>query len=331
VKKLWNVLTIMTIVSMLLAACSEQKTEQRIKPTKEDQPASEQTDKKLNLTSVQSDNQAFKISLLSDYTLEAEEPGKDVVLNKKDGNQSMRIELLPGDIHVNEMEANAKERANAVASDAKLFDGSLPFKEAVAYEAHVDDSIVYVILVKKDVPMFLTVFTKKENNLFEEFMTMAKTITPLAADPDTSGSNEEEKANDETFLYKSASQPFQARIMNGYKAEAIEPGKDMIFQDENKASMTIEILDDEADWALVSEQAESYAKESSQDGNVETMTWQEGNKLKGADVYRTKTEDGAVYVFVVKTMPMRLTIFTTNEQTDLSPFLTMAETIERID
>ncbi|MGX1981972.1 hypothetical protein EDD69_101242 [Thermolongibacillus altinsuensis] len=327
-KKLWNVLTVMTIVSMLLAACSGQKTEQRVKPAKEDQPASEQADA-LDLTYVESDNQNFAISLLPDYTLEAEEPGKDVVLNKKDGDQLMRIELLPSDINVNELEANAKERAIAVASDATPFEGFLPFKEAIAYEAHVDDSIVYVVFVKQDVPMFLTVFTKNETNLFEEFMTMARTIIPL--DSDTSEANEDEKANNETFLYKSSSQPFQARVINGYNAEAIEPGKDMIFQDENEASMTIEILDDEADWALVSEQAETYVKESSKDGNVETMTWQEGNKLKGADVYQAQTKDGAVYVFVVKSVPMRLTIFTTGEQKDLSPFLTMAETIERID
>ncbi|GMB07929.1 hypothetical protein [Thermolongibacillus altinsuensis] len=330
-KKLWNVLTIMTIVSMLLAACSEQKTEKRIEPAKEEQPASEQADT-LELTDVKSNNQNFTISLLPDYTLESEEPGKDVVLNKKDGDQSMRIELLPSDINVNELQANAKERAIAVASDTAPFEGSLPFKEAIAYEAHVDDSIVYVVFVKQDVPMFLTVFTKNETNLFEEFMTMAKTIKPLAVDSDTSEANNEDgKANDQTFLYKSSSQPFQARVINGYKAEAIEPGKDMIFQDENKASMTIEILDDEADWALVSEQAETYVKESSKDGNVETMTWQEGNKLKGADVYQAQTKDGAVYVFVVKSVPMRLTIFTTGEQKDLSPFLTMAETIERID
>ena len=172
--------------------------------------------------------------------------------------------------------------------------------------------------------MFLTVFTKKEDNWLNTFMTMAKTIE--RKETETS-----EQPQPSFFTYKSSNQPFQANILNGYMAEAIEPGKDMIFLDEEKASMTVELIDEGADWSLIAEQAEQYVKASSKDGTVEKMTWTKGTRLNGADVYKSAIEDGEVYVFVVKNgTPMRLTIFVQQEN-ELNPFLQMAETIERID
>ncbi|EMT47434.1 hypothetical protein [Anoxybacillus flavithermus] len=316
--KLW--ISIVAAVA-LLSACSEQTTAPAKQPVANKEQTKEQTP--VDFTLVESTNQPFSISLLPKFSLEAEEPGKDVVMHESEQEQWMRIELLPKDAS-NEMETYAKERATAISEQAVLFEGTLPFENAIAYEAHVDDSVVYVIGVTEDAPMFLTVFTKKEENWLDTFMTMAKTIERKKTETN-------EQTKEQFFTYKSNNQPFQANILNGYMAEAIEPGKDMIFLDEEKASMTVELIDEGADWSLVTEQAEQYVKASSKDGHVEKITWTKGARLNGSDVYKSAIEDGEVYVFVVKNEPaMRLTIFI-QQPDELDAFLQMAETIERID
>lgn len=310
-----------TAVATLLSACNEQTTAPAKQPVEHKQEAKEQTPP--NLTPVESTNQSFTISLLPKFSLEAEEPGKDVVMHESEQDQWMRIELLPKEAK-DQMETYAKERAMAVSEQATPFEGTLPFEDAIVYEAPVDNDVVYIVGVTGDEPMFLTVFTKKEDNWLNTFMTMAKTIE--RKETETS-----EQPQPSFFTYKSSNQPFQANILNGYMAEAVEPGKDMIFLDEEKASMTVELIDEGADWSLIAEQAEQYVKASSKDGTVEKMTWTKGTRLNGADVYKSAIEDGEVYVFVVKNgTPMRLTIFVQQEN-ELNPFLQMAETIERID
>ncbi|MBE2917733.1 hypothetical protein [Anoxybacillus flavithermus] len=306
----------------LLSACNEQTTAPAKQPI-ENKEQKKQAPAPLELTPVESTNQPFTISLLPKFSLEAEEPGKDVVMHESEQEQWMRIELLPKEAK-EQMETYAKERAMAVSEEATPFEGTLPFEDAIVYEASVDSSVVYIIGVTEDAPMFLTVFTKKEDNWLDTFMTMAKTIQ--RTETETS-----EQPNESFFTYKSSNQPFQANILNGYQAEAVEPGKDMIFLDEEKASMTVELIDDGADWSLIEEQAEQYVKASSKDGTVEKVTWTKGTLLNGADVYKSAITDGEVYVFVVKSgTPMRLTIFV--QQADgLDPFLQMAETIKRID
>ncbi|SFA50124.1 hypothetical protein SAMN05216169_102331 [Anoxybacillus pushchinoensis] len=316
--KLW--MSIVAAVA-LLSACSEQTTAPVEQPIANKEQTKEQTP--VDFTLVESTNQPFSISLLPKFSLEAEEPRKDVVMHESEQEQWMRIELLPKDAS-NEMETYAKERATAISEQAILFEGTLPFENAIAYEAHVDDSVVYVIGVTEDAPMFLTVFTKKEENWLDTFMTMAKTIERKKTETN-------EQTKEQFFTYKSSNQPFQANILNGYMAEAIEPGKDMIFLDEEKASLTVELIDEGADWSLVAEQAEQYVKASSKDGHVEKITWTKGAHLNGSDVYKSAIEDGEVYVFVVKNEPaMRLTIFI-QQPNELDAFLQMAETIERID
>ncbi|KIQ93538.1 hypothetical protein LH47_02403 [Anoxybacillus thermarum] len=306
-------------VATLLSACNEQTTAPAKQPVEHKQQAKEQ--KPLDFTLVESTNQPFTISLLPKFTLEAEEPGKDVVMHESEQDQWMRIELLPKEAK-DQMEMYAKERAMAVSEKATPFEGQLPFEDAIVYEASVDNDVVYIVGVTEDEPMFLTVFTKKEDNWLNTFMTMAKTIERT----ETS-----EQPQQSFFTYKSSNQPFQANILNGYMAEAVEPGKDMIFLDEEKASMTVELIDEGADWSLIAEQAEQYVKASNKDGTVEKMAWTKGTRLNGADVYKSAIEDGEVYVFVVKNgTPMRLTIFVQQEN-ELDPFLQMAETIERID
>ncbi|MBA2879226.1 glucose/arabinose dehydrogenase [Anoxybacillus kamchatkensis] len=310
-----------TAVATLLSACNEQTTAPAKQPVEHKQEAKEKTTP--NLTPVESTNQSFTISLLPKFSLEAEEPGKDVVMHESEQDQWMRIELLPKEAK-DQMETYAKERAMAVSEQATPFEGTLPFEDAIVYEAPVDNDVVYIVGVTGDEPMFLTVFTKKEDNWLNTFMTMAKTIE--RTETETS-----EQPQPAFFTYKSSNQPFQANILNGYMAEAVEPGKDMIFLDEEKASMTVELIDEGADWSLIAEQAEQYVKASSKDGTVEKMTWTKGTRLNGADVYKSAIEDGEVYVFVVKNgTPMRLTIFVQQEN-ELNPFLQMAETIERID
>ncbi|WP_461200607.1 hypothetical protein [Anoxybacillus sp. TBDG-1] len=305
----------------LLSACNEQTAAPAKQPVVNKEQPKEQAP--LELTPVESTNQPFTISLLPKFSLEAEEPGKDVVMHESEQEQWMRIELLPKDA-ADKIETYAKERAMAVSEQTTPFEGTLPFEDTIAYEAHVDDSVVYIIGVTGNAPMFLTVFTKKENNWIDKFMTMAKTIQ--RAETETS-----EQPNESFYTYKSSNQPFQANILDGYQAEAIEPGKDMIFLDEEKASMTVELIDEGADWSLISEQAEQYVKASSKDGKVEKITWARGARLNGADVYKSTIEDGEIYVFVVKNgTPMRLTIFV-QQTNELDPFLQMAETIERID
>ena len=314
---------LMSIVAVvtLLSACSEQTTAPAEQPVANKKQTKEQTP--LDFTLVESTNQPFTISLLPKFSLEAEEPGKDVVMHESEHEQWMRIELLPKEAK-DQMERYAKERAMAVSEQATPFEGTIPFEDAIVYEAPVDNDIVYIVGVTGDSPMFLTVFTKKEENWLETFMTMAKTIERKEAETG-------EQPKEQFFTYKSSNQPFQANILNGYMAEAVEPGKDMIFLDEEKASMTVELIDEGADWALIAEQAEQYVKASSKDGHVEKMAWTKGTRLNGADVYKSAIEGGEVYVFVVKNEPaMRLTIFI-QQPNELDAFLQMAETIERID
>ncbi len=74
-------------------------------------------------------------------------------MHESEQDQWMRIELLPKEAK-DQMETYAKERAMAVSEQATPFEGTIPFEDAIVYEAPVDNDVVYIVGVTGDEPMF---------------------------------------------------------------------------------------------------------------------------------------------------------------------------------
>ncbi|MEB1809444.1 MAG: hypothetical protein LPK26_19480 [Bacillaceae bacterium] len=127
-----------------------------------------------------SDNQNFSMYIFDKYELEAEEPRKDVVISKEDGNVFMRIEVLPADVDLNIVEADIPMRAKAVSDEYFHNETALmsDFLEgSVWYKAYTEKFAVSVILVKSmDQPIILTIHTPREKEVLPPFIAMAETI-----------------------------------------------------------------------------------------------------------------------------------------------------------
>ncbi|MFV8829314.1 hypothetical protein [Alkalihalobacterium sp. APHAB7] len=127
-----------------------------------------------------SDNQNFSMYIYDKYELEAEEPRKDVVISKEDGNVFMRIEVLPTDVDLSKVEADIPMRAKAVSDEYFHNETALmsDFLEgSVWYKAYTEKFAVSVILVKsKEQPIILTIHTPREKEVLPPFIVMAETI-----------------------------------------------------------------------------------------------------------------------------------------------------------
>lgn len=126
-----------------------------------------------------SDNQNYSMYVLDGYTLEEEEPGKDVIMLSNDQNSFMRIEVVPADMDVTTVEDIVKTTAEAINPEAEKYEefkkeGML--KDAVWYKAATEEDMVNLILIKGETPIKLSIYTPKDQENIAPFLAMAETI-----------------------------------------------------------------------------------------------------------------------------------------------------------
>ncbi|MDQ0244681.1 hypothetical protein J2S09_002252 [Bacillus fengqiuensis] len=126
-----------------------------------------------------SDNQNYSMYVLDGYTLEEEEPGKDVVMLSNDQKSFMRIEMVPADMDLTTVEDIVKTTAEAISPKAEKYEefkkeGML--KDAVWYKAATEEDVVNLILIKGETPVKLSIYTPKGQENIAPFLAMAETI-----------------------------------------------------------------------------------------------------------------------------------------------------------
>ncbi|MGG1558186.1 hypothetical protein [Geobacillus thermoleovorans] len=121
-----------------------------------------------------SNNQHFSLYVLEGWTLDAEEPGADVLLH---GDAFARIRLLSeGETNYEQL---AKEHAQAVDANAarQQTDGlPKPFADAVWYTAQADGVTVHVIASAQPTPMLLTVHAPSNEDVLGAVLAMVATL-----------------------------------------------------------------------------------------------------------------------------------------------------------
>lgn len=126
-----------------------------------------------------SDNQGYSMYILPDYELTAEEPNKDVVIQKNNGDIFMRIESFSSDVDYSQMENTAIEQLKAVSADVEEI--NVPerefFLDSKAYETRLNGDVVTAYLIKNSEGLLkLTTFTKENADHRDPFLAMAETI-----------------------------------------------------------------------------------------------------------------------------------------------------------
>ncbi|WP_110112476.1 hypothetical protein [Bacillus sp. CGMCC 1.16541] len=156
----------------------EESTEELTQEENTSVETSEQTTEKIG-TVATSDNQDYAIQLLDGYELIEEEPRKDIITRSDDEHTFMRIEMIPEDMTIEEVEENMKQMAIAIDPNAKPredIDQEEMLQDAVWYESYTEEDEVHSILVKGETPMQLTIYIKKGSDDVAPFLEMARTI-----------------------------------------------------------------------------------------------------------------------------------------------------------
>lgn len=128
----------------------------------------------------ESDNQAFSLYVLPDFTLTAEEPNKDIIHLNEQSEVFMRIEVLPDDVDMNQLEENTMIQLQSV--NEEIAHPTLPqdefFKDASMMEASSETDTVTALIIQNDTAQVkLTLFNKNEDENYKDaFIEMAKTI-----------------------------------------------------------------------------------------------------------------------------------------------------------
>ncbi len=195
-KKSMYVLLTATASILLLAACGADSKE--VKPDTEkpsvEKPEAEveggtestQPDTLKDATVVPSDEQEYKISVLPEYSLESEEPGRDSLSLNEDGSIFMRIESAPkSDSSYDTLHENMKEVLAASANGAspkEITDtNALPTGEGIqnAKSFSVEDEtgvITGILFERNDMIVRLTIYDNADQTHFEKFLRMGETI-----------------------------------------------------------------------------------------------------------------------------------------------------------
>jgi len=126
-----------------------------------------------------SDNQHYSMYVLDGYTLEEEEPGKDVIMLSNDQKSFMRIEVVPADMDLTTVEDIVKTTAEAISPEAEKYEGFKKegmLQDAVWYKAATEEDMVNLILIKGETPVKLSIYTPKDQENIAPFLAMAETI-----------------------------------------------------------------------------------------------------------------------------------------------------------
>lgn len=126
-----------------------------------------------------SDNQEYSLYVLPEYELTGEEPYKDVLYVKEDDSQFMRIEMLPGEISMEDAVSTSKEQLASVNADVEKIEvvpGHEWLKGAQMFSTKNDEGQVKAYLIEKDGWILkLTIFSKDDQQE-DAFLKMAETI-----------------------------------------------------------------------------------------------------------------------------------------------------------
>lgn len=158
----------------------------------------------------------------------------------------------------------------------------------------------------------------------------------VSAKPSGSQSSTSKTAEDgqstsssETKLTKSPEQDYSIQVMDGYKLTGEEPGKDaLVLTSDDSQFMRIEMLSSEASLddaaQSVKQTATAVNKNAAEKKNLE-----ENGIFKDSVWYEATSGDHTVKAVLVKgKKPMKLTIFTKNDEENLDKFMQMAQTIQ---
>jgi hypothetical protein len=158
----------------------------------------------------------------------------------------------------------------------------------------------------------------------------------VSAKPSGSQSSTSETADDEqstssseTKLTKSPEQDYSIQVMDGYKLTGEEPGKDaLVLTSDDSQFMRIEMMSSKASMddaaQSVKQTATAVNKNAAEKKNLE-----ENGIFKDSVWYEATSGDHTVNAVLVKgKKPMKLTIFTKNDEENLDKFMQMAQTIQ---
>ncbi len=125
--------------------------------------------------------QGYSMYVLPSYSFTGEEPGKDIVFDKEDGHNFMRIEVYPSSsTNLDDLKHSAEQQLKALNNQVDtISDEEAPqqWEKTVILKAEKDNDLVQTYLFKqKDHFVKLTMFTKIDDNRLKPFLQMASTI-----------------------------------------------------------------------------------------------------------------------------------------------------------
>jgi len=209
-KSRWSLLYAAIATTLLLTACGtstdkepestngsadvvenvdkEPVTEGKEPDTEVDEVDEVQEDIMKNADLMESDEQSYAISVLPDYSLLSEEPGKDSLISADNEAVFMRIETVAKedgtyDYLAENMIAVLEASGDGSAPIEVLDEKSIPTAEGIenakvlAIKAETA-SITGIIFERDNMVVKLTIYDSPKEEYFEQFLRMAETIVP---------------------------------------------------------------------------------------------------------------------------------------------------------
>ena len=206
-KKIYSIISIL-LLTILLAACgtpaSNEKADQPTPPTEtnntEESGSAEEggsdketeaekstnPDEELTGVTTNSETQNYSITVKDGFELTSEEPNRDMLFNKANDLQTMRIETFsPNEVTmeevteniVNTLEASNESETVIELSDPNQIPQSELIKDVKAYQIDTPDGKITGYSIAQDgLIVKVTVFDTKESPALETFKDMAETI-----------------------------------------------------------------------------------------------------------------------------------------------------------
>lgn len=202
-KSRWSLLYAAIATTLLLTACgtspnkdqgSKDVVEEVDKGTVTEgkDPDTEGTDSQedimKNAELTESDEQGYAISVLPDYTLTSEEPGKDSLISAKNEAVFMRIETVAkedstydylAENMVAVLKASGDGSAPIEVQDEKLIPAAEGIENAKVMTIKAETaSITGIVFERDNMVVSLTIYDSPKEEYFEQFLRMGETIVP---------------------------------------------------------------------------------------------------------------------------------------------------------
>jgi hypothetical protein len=137
---------------------------------------------------------------------------------------------------------------------------------------------------------------------------------------------QDESKEETAFLKNSDNQPYSLYVLPNFELSAEEPGKDVIlFSENDKIFMRIELLPDNTDWAAIEENVKAQLS------SISASIYDPGLNIENGSSYEVTKDNEVVTAILLKNekAPVRLTLFTTKDADYRDAFLQMAKTIQK--